>query len=62
MKVTVDTALCEANGKCVSVAAQVFDLDDNDELHIRVNEISDGLQEVVAKAVRLCPRQALSLA
>ena len=34
MRVAVDRDLCEANGVCAGLAPEVFDLDDEDYLHI----------------------------
>ena len=39
MKVTVDHELCEANGVCAGTAPEVFDLDDEDELHILLPDV-----------------------
>ncbi|MGH3170674.1 MAG: ferredoxin [Trebonia sp.] len=63
MKVTVDTTICEANGVCAGLVPEVFDLDDEDELHIltRAGEVPPGLENGVREAVRSCPRMALSL-
>jgi ferredoxin len=62
MRVTVDRDLCEANGVCVGLVPEVFDLDDDDLLHIRADEVPEGLTEGVRRAVRSCPKTALRLA
>ncbi|HEY7882816.1 MAG TPA: ferredoxin [Streptosporangiaceae bacterium] len=59
MRVTVDRDLCEANGVCAGLAPGVFDLDDEDYLHILVAEVPDGLAGAVRSAVASCPKQAL---
>jgi ferredoxin len=63
MKVTVDTAICEANAVCAGLVPEVFDVDDEDELHILPpgGEVPPGLAGGVREAVRRCPRMALSL-
>jgi ferredoxin len=61
MKVTVNSDLCEANAVCVRSCPEVFRLDENDSLTILVDEISETLRTAVERAVRGCPRQALSL-
>ena len=33
-KVEVDFGLCESNGVCMGIIPEVFDLDDEDYLHI----------------------------
>jgi ferredoxin len=70
MKVKVDFDLCEANAVCMDVAPEVFRVDDDDNLHLLVKGKSDdvsgdlpkAVHDKVREAVRLCPRQALSLA
>jgi ferredoxin len=62
MRVTVDPDLCEANGVCASLVPQVFDLNDNDELHIAAGDVPAELADKVRLAVQSCPKMALSLA
>lgn len=61
MKVTVDYGLCEANGVCMGINPDVFDLDDDDQLTILKPEITPDTEHDVNEAVRQCPRQALSI-
>ena len=61
MKIRVDYDLCEANALCMEQAPEVFKVDEKDELHILVEEPPESLREKLEAAVRLCPRQALSL-
>jgi ferredoxin len=61
MRVTVDRDLCEANGVCARLVPEVFELDDDDELHIATGEVPAELAEQVRHAVQSCPRTALSL-
>ena len=61
MKILVDYDLCEANAVCMEQAPEVFKVDEKDELHILIDNPPDSLREKVENAVRLCPRQALSL-
>lgn len=62
MKVIVDRDLCEANAICAGLVPEVFNVDDNDELHILVDEIPAGLADGVRRAVDSCPKTALRLA
>ena len=39
MRVAVDRDLCEANGVCTGLAPEIFDLDDEDYLHILAAEV-----------------------
>jgi len=62
MRVAVDRDLCEANGVCAALVPDVFDLDDDDYLHIRVAEVPGAMADAVRRAVASCPKTALSLA
>jgi ferredoxin len=62
MRVAVDRDLCEANGVCAGLAPGVFDLDDEDYLHITVAEVPAESAGAVRRAVASCPRLALTLA
>ncbi|TDI99733.1 MAG: ferredoxin [Deltaproteobacteria bacterium] len=61
MKIVVDYDLCEANAVCMSKAPEVFKVDDKDNLLILIESPPEDLREKVEEAVRLCPRQALTL-
>jgi ferredoxin len=61
MKVTVDNDLCEANGVCAGLAPEVFDLDDEDHLHILLPDVPARLADVARRAVGSCPKTALRL-
>ena len=62
MRVEVDFAVCEANGVCERVAPEVFQLDDEDNLHILLPEPPEDLHERTRKAVDGCPKLALRIA
>jgi ferredoxin len=61
MKILVDYDLCEANAVCMEQAPEVFKVDEKDEIHILIDNPPESLREKVDNAIRLCPRQALSL-
>jgi ferredoxin len=61
MKVTVDWDLCDGNGVCAIEAPTVFEMDDDDELHVLKEEIDVDERAVVESAVRVCPKRALEL-
>ena len=61
MRVTVDALLCEANAVCAGLVPQVFEVDDDDNLFILVDEVPDELASQVRHAVASCPKLALSL-
>lgn len=61
MKIVVDYGLCEANAICMGLAPDVFEVDEQDNLHLLTAEVTAENEARVRDAVRLCPRQALSL-
>ena len=61
MKINLDTDQCEANGVCVGIAPDVFELDDDDYLHIHGDEVADADRPAVQEAVAQCPKAALRL-
>jgi ferredoxin len=60
MKVQVDPDKCEANGKCVAAAPEVFELGEDDVSRVKLAEVPESLRQAVERAIRLCPRQAIS--
>jgi len=61
MKVIVDFDLCEANAVCMDTAPEIFRVDENDMLHILIEHPGENLRKKLEEAVRLCPRQAISI-
>ena len=58
-KIEVDFGLCESNGVCMGIIPEVFDLDDEDYLHVLQDEVTPENEQQVKEAVRQCPRQAI---
>jgi ferredoxin len=61
MRVVVDYDLCESNAVCMAVAPEVFEVDDDDNLNLLLEEPPEELRPKVEEAVRRCPKQALSI-
>lgn len=61
LKVVVDYDLCEANARCMEVAPEVFQVDDDDNLNVLMEHPPDALREKVKEAERVCPRQAITI-
>lgn len=61
MKIHVDYDLCEANARCMQVCPEAFEVDDEDNLHLKQETVTDALRTKIEEAVRICPRQAISL-
>ncbi len=61
MKIKADFDLCESNGVCVSMAPDVFDLDDDDYLVILEHDVPEDRREEMRRVVSSCPTSALSI-
>jgi len=61
LKIKVDWDACESNAWCVRVAPGYFLVDDNDQLQILKESPTDEDLDLVKRAVRACPKTALSL-
>ena len=61
MRVSVDKDLCEGNGVCVRSCPEVFRVDEDDRVTVLMDPIPEHFRSGVEKAVRSCPRQALTL-
>lgn len=61
MKVKVDFDLCESNALCEALAPEVFELDDDDYLQIKQDDVTDENRANVERAVAACPRSAISI-
>ena len=61
MRVEVDRDACEANAVCAGLVPEVFEVDDEDILHIKVDDVPGTLADSVRHAVHSCPKVALSL-
>ncbi len=61
MKIVIDYDLCEANAVCMSTCPECFRVEEDDTLTILVEEPPESLRSKVEEAVRLCPRQAISI-
>ncbi len=62
MRVEVDRDACEANAVCAGLVPEVFEVDEEDQLHILVREVPGDLEDQVRHAVRSCPKAALKIA
>jgi ferredoxin len=61
MKVIVDRDLCEGHARCVEAAPAVFEIGDDDEMHVLDENPGEEQRRAAETAVVNCPRQALSL-
>jgi len=61
MKIEVDFGLCEANAICMGIIPAVFQVDEQDYLHVLTDEVTPENEAQIRDAVRQCPRQAISI-
>lgn len=61
MRIRVDPDLCQGHGVCTNEAPEVFVLEGDPPVTIRIPEPSESLRAAVENAVRYCPTGALSL-
>jgi ferredoxin len=61
LKIVVDHDECEANAVCVGILPEVFEVDDDDTLHIHDDYPSEDRLDKVRQAVESCPKRALAL-
>jgi ferredoxin len=59
MEIGVHWDQCEANGICVGIAPDIFDLDDNDDLIVAEGPVPAPLEGDVRDAIAQCPKAAL---
>ena len=59
--VRVDYDLCESNGVCAGLVPEVFEVDDEDNMNILMEQVPARLESQVRHAVQSCPKTALSL-
>jgi len=61
-RVVVDFDKCESNALCMAAAPEVFEVRDDDFLYVLQEEPPDELRAKVEEAVRVCPKQAITIA
>ena len=61
MRIEVDRERCEGLGMCEAMASDVFEIDDDEVMHVLVAEPAESQRAHVHAAVQACPVLALSL-
>jgi ferredoxin len=59
MKITVDREKCKGHNNCVSIAPNVFDIDD--QFKAVVLDAKGDSDEDILKAAKMCPKLAIYL-
>jgi len=60
-KIKVDYDLCESNAMCEALAPDHFQVDDDDDLQILDDRVTDDNQALIEQAVASCPKSAISI-
>jgi ferredoxin len=61
MRVRVNWDLCESNALCMGVAPEVFEVGEDDELSLLMEEPPEHLRAEVQQAAASCPKGAITL-
>jgi len=61
VRVVVDLDVCESNAICMGILPEVFEVGDDDVLHLLDEHPPESLRAKVEQAVRSCPKQAISV-
>lgn len=61
MRVVVNMSQCESNALCMGVAPDIFVVDDDDNLTVLDEHPDESARARVEEAVRMCPKQAISI-
>ena len=61
MRVVVNMSQCESNALCMGVAPDIFFVDDDDNLTVLHEHPDESARARVDEAVRMCPKQAISI-
>jgi ferredoxin len=61
MRVVVDWNLCESNALCMGIAPEVFEVGEDDQLSLLMEEPPEHLRSKLQQAVLSCPKGAIKL-
>jgi len=61
MRIEADWELCDGQGVCAEIAPTLFEVTEDDQVHVLDPAPAASMEETVAAAVRGCPKTALRL-
>jgi ferredoxin len=61
MRISVDYDLCESNALCMDAAPEVFEVREDDLLHVKIEAPDEALRLKIKQAARACPKQAITM-
>ena len=62
MKISVDRDRCIGSGICESIAADVFEVQDDGTMELLTDDVAETDRERIQQAVARCPTVALNIA
>jgi ferredoxin len=60
MRLVIDEARCEGHARCVARASELFDVDDEGQSFLLVDEVPSELEGAARSAIDACPERAIS--
>ncbi|MFN8036891.1 MAG: ferredoxin [Acidimicrobiia bacterium] len=61
MRIVVDWDLCESNAVCVARAPEIFEIDDDEQLVVKIEHPGEELRAKAEAALQGCPRRAIAI-
>jgi len=61
MRILVDRTLCDSQAICVSLAPDIFQIGDEDIMHVANESPDDEARPLVTAALNSCPKGAIML-
>ena len=61
MRVVVDYDVCASTGACMQTCPEVFEVRSDGFLYVLQEEPPDSLRPQCEEAVRICPKQAITI-
>ncbi|AEF94447.1 4Fe-4S ferredoxin iron-sulfur binding domain-containing protein [Desulfotomaculum nigrificans CO-1-SRB] len=61
MKASVDQDLCISCGACIDTCPEVFDWNEDDKAHAKVDEVPEAHEDAAKEAAEGCPTEAIKL-
>lgn len=61
MKVTIDPERCTGHGRCVALAPELFDFDEQGSGVVVCSEVPEAVETRAVNAVKTCPESAIQI-
>ncbi|GAB3688453.1 ferredoxin [Saccharopolyspora tripterygii] len=61
MRIAIDFDKCSGHARCVARAPELFDVDDDGNSFVLVDEVDEADVDDARKAVDVCPERAISV-